>query len=129
MGQRHDHLKLLLAERDTAHEREVRDLVDRYERELREVADALLERRVDMLERSPTPGTVRHLEDVATSQAFGFVQTAGAGAGMLAFGPIAARIGCRGTFALMPEGPIRVGGPTLDHALVTAALKVAEKSP
>lgn len=69
MGQRHDHLKLLLAERDTAHEREVRDLVDRYERELREVADAQLERRVDMLERSPTPGTVRHLEDVATSQA------------------------------------------------------------
>lgn len=33
--------------------------------------------------------------------AFGFVQTAGAGAGMLAFGPIAARLGCRGTFALM----------------------------
>jgi predicted MFS family arabinose efflux permease len=33
--------------------------------------------------------------------AFGFVQTAGAGAGMLAFGPLAARLGCRGTFALM----------------------------
>ena len=33
--------------------------------------------------------------------AFGFVQTAGAGAGMLAFGPIAARLGCRRTFAIM----------------------------
>jgi MFS family permease len=33
--------------------------------------------------------------------AFGFVQTAGAGLGMLAFGPIAARIGCRATFAIM----------------------------
>lgn len=33
--------------------------------------------------------------------AFGFVQTAGAGAGMLAFGPLAARLGSRGTFALM----------------------------
>ncbi len=33
--------------------------------------------------------------------AFGFVQTAGAGLGMLAFGPLAARLGCRGTFALM----------------------------
>lgn len=33
--------------------------------------------------------------------AFGFVQTAGAGVGMLAFGPLAARIGCRATFAIM----------------------------
>jgi MFS family permease len=33
--------------------------------------------------------------------AFGFVQTAGAGLGMLAFGPVAARIGCRATFAIM----------------------------
>ncbi|MFM8891213.1 MAG: MFS transporter, partial [Planctomycetia bacterium] len=33
--------------------------------------------------------------------ACGFVQTAGAGIGMLAFGPLAARIGCRGAFALM----------------------------
>jgi len=33
--------------------------------------------------------------------AFGFVQTAGAGLGMLAFGPLAARIGCRATFAVM----------------------------
>jgi predicted MFS family arabinose efflux permease len=33
--------------------------------------------------------------------AFGFIQTAGAGAGMLAFGPLAARLGTRGTFALM----------------------------
>lgn len=33
--------------------------------------------------------------------AFGFVQTAGAGLGMLAFGPLAARIGCRATFAIM----------------------------
>lgn len=32
--------------------------------------------------------------------AFGFVQTVGAGLGMLAFGPLAARIGCRGTFAI-----------------------------
>lgn len=33
--------------------------------------------------------------------AFGFVQTAGAAVGMLAFGPLAARIGCRATFAIM----------------------------
>jgi MFS family permease len=33
--------------------------------------------------------------------AFGFVQTAGAGAGMIAFGPLAARWGCRKTFVLM----------------------------
>lgn len=33
--------------------------------------------------------------------AFGFIQTAGAGAGMLAFGPLAARYGRRSTFALM----------------------------
>lgn len=33
--------------------------------------------------------------------AFGFVQTLGALAGMLAFGPLAARLGCRGTFAMM----------------------------
>ena len=33
--------------------------------------------------------------------AFGFIQTAGAGAGMLSFGPLAARLGSRGTFALM----------------------------
>ena len=33
--------------------------------------------------------------------AFGFIQTAGAGAGMLAFGPLAARLGSRKTFAIM----------------------------
>lgn len=33
--------------------------------------------------------------------AFGFIQTAGAGAGMLAFGPISARIGCKRTFVFM----------------------------
>jgi MFS family permease len=33
--------------------------------------------------------------------AFGFVQTAGAGVGMLAFGPLSSRIGRRNTFALM----------------------------
>lgn len=33
--------------------------------------------------------------------AFGFVQTAGAGLGMLAFGPWSARIGCRRTFQIM----------------------------
>jgi MFS family permease len=33
--------------------------------------------------------------------AFGFVQTAGAGAGMLAFGPLAARWGCKKTFLMM----------------------------
>lgn len=33
--------------------------------------------------------------------AFGFIQTAGAGAGMLAFGPISARIGCKRTFVTM----------------------------
>lgn len=33
--------------------------------------------------------------------AFGFIQTAGAGAGMLAFGPLSARWGCKKTFMLM----------------------------
>lgn len=33
--------------------------------------------------------------------AFGFIQTAGAGAGMVAFGPLAARWGCRKTFVVM----------------------------
>ncbi|QDU75397.1 Putative sialic acid transporter [Bremerella volcania] len=33
--------------------------------------------------------------------AFGFIQTAGAGLGMLAFGPLSARLGCRKTFTLM----------------------------
>lgn len=33
--------------------------------------------------------------------AFGFIQTAGAGLGMLAFGPLSARLGCRKTFAIM----------------------------
>ena len=50
----------------------------------------------DLLERAGDP-------DAASKAkiAFGFVQTAGAGAGMLAFGPLAARIGCRSTFAIM----------------------------
>ena len=50
----------------------------------------------DLLKRQGDPDWA-----VKSKIAFGFVQTAGAGAGMLAFGPIAARIGCRGTFALM----------------------------
>jgi MFS-type transporter involved in bile tolerance (Atg22 family) len=33
--------------------------------------------------------------------AFGFIQTAGAGAGMLAFGPLSARWGCKRTFVIM----------------------------
>lgn len=33
--------------------------------------------------------------------AFGFIQTAGAGAGMLAFGPLSARWGCKKTFVIM----------------------------
>jgi MFS-type transporter involved in bile tolerance (Atg22 family) len=33
--------------------------------------------------------------------AFGFIQTAGAGVGMLAFGPLAARWGCKKTFFIM----------------------------
>ena len=33
--------------------------------------------------------------------AFGFVQTCGAGAGMLAFGPLSERWGCKGTFRIM----------------------------
>jgi MFS family permease len=33
--------------------------------------------------------------------AFGFIQTAGAGAGMLAFGPLSARLGCKRTFVFM----------------------------
>ena len=33
--------------------------------------------------------------------AFGFIQTAGAGAGMIAFGPLAARWGCKKTFVIM----------------------------
>ncbi|MEQ1827212.1 MAG: MFS transporter [Pirellula sp.] len=33
--------------------------------------------------------------------AYGFIQTAGAGLGMLAFGPLSARLGRRGTFAIM----------------------------
>jgi MFS family permease len=33
--------------------------------------------------------------------AFGFIQTAGAGLGMLAFGPLSARLGCKQTFVFM----------------------------
>jgi predicted MFS family arabinose efflux permease len=50
----------------------------------------------DLLERMNDPAAARKAK-----VAFGFVQTAGAGLGMLAFGPLAARIGCRGTFAIM----------------------------
>lgn len=50
----------------------------------------------DLLERAGDPDAARKAKI-----AFGFVQTAGAGAGMLAFGPLAARIGCRSTFAIM----------------------------
>jgi predicted MFS family arabinose efflux permease len=50
----------------------------------------------DLLERTGDPEAARKAKI-----AFGFVQTAGAGLGMLAFGPLAARIGCRGTFAIM----------------------------
>jgi len=50
----------------------------------------------DFLKRSGDPDWA-----AKSKIAFGFVQTAGAGAGMLAFGPLAARLGCRGTFAVM----------------------------
>lgn len=50
----------------------------------------------DLLERAGDPDA-----SSKAKIAFGFVQTAGAGAGMLAFGPIAARLGCRMTFAIM----------------------------
>ena len=50
----------------------------------------------DLLERAGDPNA-----SSKAKIAFGFIQTAGAGAGMLAFGPIAARIGCRATFAMM----------------------------
>ncbi len=50
----------------------------------------------DLLERMNDPAAARKAK-----VAFGFVQTAGAGLGMLAFWPLAARIGCRGTFAIM----------------------------
>jgi MFS family permease len=44
----------------------------------------------------------READDSASAKiAFGFIQTAGAGVGMLAFGPMAARWGRRGTFAIM----------------------------
>lgn len=50
----------------------------------------------DMLKRANDP-------DWASKSkiAFGFIQTAGAGVGMVAFGPLAARWGCRKTFAIM----------------------------
>ncbi len=38
--------------------------------------------------------------------AFGFIQTAGAGVGMLAFGPLSARWGRRGTFVMMHLGAV-----------------------
>jgi MFS family permease len=38
--------------------------------------------------------------------AFGFIQTTGAGLGMLAFGPLSARLGCKRTFALMHVGAL-----------------------
>lgn len=38
--------------------------------------------------------------------AFGFIQTAGAGVGMLAFGPLASRWGCRRTFMAMHVGAV-----------------------
>ena len=50
----------------------------------------------DLLERAGDPAAASKAK-----VAFGFVQTAGAGLGMLAFGPLAARIGCRATFAIM----------------------------
>lgn len=58
-------------------------------------------------------------EEAATSRAkiaFGFIQTTGAGIGMLAFGPISQRIGRRRTFSLMHLGaavmtPIICWGP------------------
>lgn len=50
----------------------------------------------DLLERTGDPEA-----SSKAKVAFGFVQTAGAGVGMLAFGPLAARIGCRSTFAIM----------------------------
>ncbi len=50
----------------------------------------------DLLERAGDPDA-----SSKAKIAFGFVQTAGAGAGMLAFGPIAARLGSRMTFAIM----------------------------
>lgn len=50
----------------------------------------------DLLRRAGDPAWA-----AKSKVAFGFVQTAGAGAGMLAFGPLAARLGSRGTFALM----------------------------
>ena len=50
----------------------------------------------DLLERAGDPEA-----STKAKIAFGFIQTAGAGAGMLAFGPLAARLGCRVTFAIM----------------------------
>jgi MFS family permease len=50
----------------------------------------------DLLDRAGDPAAASKAKI-----AFGFVQTAGAGLGMLAFGPLAARIGCRATFAIM----------------------------
>jgi len=50
----------------------------------------------DLLDRAGDPAAASKAKI-----AFGFVQTAGAGLGMLAFGPLAARLGCRATFAIM----------------------------
>ncbi len=53
--------------------------------------------------------------------AFGFIQTAGAGVGMLAFGPLSARWGRRGTFMMMHLGamlmtPVVCWLPSLFHS-------------
>jgi MFS family permease len=48
-----------------------------------------------------------HIEDAGAEKAkiaFGYIQTTGAGIGMLAFGPLAARFGRRGTFACLHLG-------------------------
>lgn len=50
----------------------------------------------DFLKRAGDPDWSRK-----SKIAFGFIQTAGAGAGMLAFGPLSARWGCKQTFVIM----------------------------
>ena len=53
-----------------------------------------------LLKHMPNPVSDAEAESKATI-AYGFVQNLGAGIGMLSFGPISARLGCRRTFVLM----------------------------
>ena len=61
----------------------------------------------DLLAPSADPGSQAEAARKAKF-AYGIVQTAGGGLGMLAFGPLAARVGRRGAFAVMHVGALLV---------------------